>query len=177
METVTAPLGIGDVNSDARGSGARFNTGKPPFELLPLRTIMRGDSERHSGHPARLVLDYLGDWQAGYGEDHSNLHYALDAACDVERTFELSDLADAAHVFDYGRRKYAEWNWAKGMSWSIPLACAVRHCLAALSGEETDPESGQPHMAHVKCNIIMLMLFAETFREGDDRPVKWLNQA
>lgn len=81
---------------------------------------------------------------------------------------DLSTLSDAAHVFDYGRKKYAEWNWAKGMAWSIPLACAVRHCLAILRGEEIDPESGHSHMGHIKCNISMLILFAETYQE-------WLN--
>jgi Domain of unknown function (DUF5664) len=87
----------------------------------------------------------------------------------------LTSLADAARVFDYGRKKYAEWNWAKGMAWSIPLACALRHCLAILDGEENDPESGLPHVGHIKCNLLMLLTFAETFPDGDDRPVRWLN--
>ena len=57
---------VGDVDSDAKGSGARFNDGKPAFDLVPLVA-----------------------------------------------------LEDCAKVFEYGRRKYASWNWAKGFSvWS-----------------------------------------------------------
>lgn len=81
---------------------------------------------------------------------------------------------DCALVFDYGRKKYAEWNWAKGMAWSIPLACAVRHLLAILRGEENDPESGLPHRGHVACNLVMLAQYEATYHEGDDRPTKWL---
>jgi len=72
----------------------------------------------------------------------------------------------------YGRRKYAGWNWAKGMAWSIPLECAVRHILALLVGEEIDPESGLSHRGHAQCNIIMLITFLETYPEGDDRPAR-----
>ena len=32
-------------------------------------------------------------------------------------------LNDAARVFEYGTRKYAPWNWAKGMTWSSVIGC------------------------------------------------------
>lgn len=108
---------IGDVNSAEKGSGARYNDGKPAFHLIPLCT-----------------------------------------------------LEDEARVWEYGRRKYAAWNWAKGMAWSVPLACALRHLSAWQRGEDIDPESGLPHLAHVSCNIRMLTLYSRTFPEGDDRP-------
>ena len=57
------------------------------------------------------------------------------------------------------------------MAWSIPLACATRHLIAMINGEEIDPESGLPHRGHVYCNICMLLTYAETFVEGDDRPI------
>lgn len=111
--------GIGDVNSDVKGSGARYNTGKPDLSLIPLVT-----------------------------------------------------LEDEARVWEYGKAKYAAWNWAKGMNWSVPYACALRHLSAWQQGEEIDPESGQSHLAHVMCNIRMLMLYSKTYKEGDDRPPK-----
>jgi hypothetical protein len=117
-------MSVGDVHSQARGSGARFNSGKAAMELIPL-----------------------------------------------------SALTDCARVFDYGRAKYAAWNWAKGMDWSIPYACAIRHLSAWFDGEDNDPESGQPHLGHVMCNLVMLSTFARTFPEGDDRPQAWLQQA
>lgn len=114
----------GDINSTARGSGARYNNGKPDLSLIPLST-----------------------------------------------------LSDEARVWMYGRDKYAAWNWTKGMAWSIPLACALRHLSKWQAGEELDDESGLPHLAHAMCNLRMLTLFAQTYTEGDDRPVKDLKNA
>ena len=122
-DTVTqaVPQGIGDVNSNEKGSGARYNGNKPDMCLIPLWT-----------------------------------------------------LEEEAKVWDYGTKKYNAWNWAKGMPWSVPYACAMRHLSAWQRGEEIDPESGQPHLAHVMCNIRMLTLYATTYPEGDDRPPKEL---
>lgn len=113
--------GIGDVNSDAKGSGARYNDGKADISLIPLCT-----------------------------------------------------LEDEARVWMYGKQKYAAWNWAKGMDWSVPLACAMRHIAAWQRGEELDAESGLPHLAHAMCNLRMLTLYSKTYPEGDDRPPKEL---
>jgi hypothetical protein len=115
------PHGIGDVNSAEKGSGARFNGGKPDYSLIPLTTM-----------------------------------------------------EDEARVWMYGKNKYAAWNWAKGMAWSVPLACLLRHMAAWQRGEEVDPESGLPHLAHAMCNLRMLTLYSKTFPEGDDRPKEWL---
>jgi hypothetical protein len=84
----------------------------------------------------------------------------------------LVTLEDEARVWAYGKQKYAAWNWAKGMDWSVPLACALRHLSSWQRGEDIDAESGQPHLAHVMCNIRMLMLYSKTYPEGDDRPPK-----
>lgn len=86
----------------------------------------------------------------------------------------LCTLEDEARVWMYGKQKYAAWNWAKGMDWSIPLACALRHLSAWQRGEENDPESGLPHIAHAMCNLRMLTLYSKTYPEGDDRPKQWL---
>lgn len=118
---MNAPEKIGDVTSEAKGSGARFNGGKADFSLLPLCT-----------------------------------------------------LEDEVKVWMYGKAKYAAWNWAKGMPWSVPLACLMRHLAAWQRGEENDPESGLSHLAHAMCNLRMLTLYSKTFKEGDDRPVKWI---
>lgn len=116
-------MSIGDVNSNEKGSGARYNSGKPDFSLLPMNT-----------------------------------------------------LEDEVRVWMYGAQKYASWNWAKGMPWSVPFACLMRHMSAWQRGEENDPESGLPHLAHAMCNLRMLALYAKTYQEGDDRPKEWLNR-
>lgn len=166
----TCPLaGIGDVTSDARGSGARFNSGKPPVELIPVWIIAGYEwvnVNQVDAPEAWHVINMLGKWQLK--------HCSID---EVLWEMDASWSTDAARVFDYGRKKYAEWNWAKGMKWSVPLACAVRHCLAILRGEENDPESGLPHRGHVACNIVMLAQYESSYPEGDDRPWRLLQPA
>ena len=81
-------------------------------------------------------------------------------------------LYDEARVWEYGQAKYKAWNWTKGQSWSVPLECALRHLARWQAGEENDEESGLPHLAHAMCNLRMLTLYAQTYKEGDDRPPK-----
>lgn len=47
-------------------------------------------------------------------------------------------------------------------------------CAIWQRGEDIDPESGQPHLAHAMCNLRMLTLYTKNFPEGDDRPKEWL---
>jgi hypothetical protein len=157
--------GIGDVHSTAKGSGARYNTGKPSYELIPLSLInvhfTKVDTDWTDAQRRAInALDALGMFQAREGH-LSDVTTALGDHWD-----------DCARVFDYGRRKYAEWNWAKGMAWSVPIGCAARHLMAIIRGETTDPESGHSHVGHVFCNIVMLATYRGTFTEGDDRPAK-----
>lgn len=79
-------------------------------------------------------------------------------------------LDEVCHVWTYGKEKYAAWNWAKGMPWSVPYACICRHLFAWFRGERNDPESGYSHLAHVICNVLMLLHFEHSYPEGDDRP-------
>ena len=85
----------------------------------------------------------------------------------------LTTLEDELRVWMYGKEKYAAWNWAKGMPWSVPFACLMRHMAAWQRGEELDQESGLPHLAHAMCNLRMLTLYSRTYPEGDDRPKKY----
>jgi len=82
----------------------------------------------------------------------------------------LCTLEDEARVWDYGKKKYAAFNWSRGMPWSVPFACAIRHLGAWQRGEENDLESGLPHLAHAMCNLRMLTLYSRTYKDGDDRP-------
>lgn len=160
----TVAAGIGDVNSDKPGSGARYNTGKMPIELVPISVIWDYERAQFEGEPSEAchealgVLHSLGMWQSG--------------GCNATDVLSLMDdpWMAASAVLDYGRKKYAEWNWAKGMPWMVAAACAVRHCLAILRDEENDPESGLPHRGHVACNLIFLAQYELTYPAGDDRP-------
>lgn len=161
-------MGVGDVNSDARGSGARFNDGKPALELIPLRLIALSylsdlNTLDHDGIAAAEAMFELGKFQ-----ERRSAFAALYAAIQfLDHDGEAWN--ECARVFSYGAKKYAAWNWAKGMAWSIPIACGGRHLLKILRGEKIDDESGLPHRGHVMCNLVMALTFLEAYPEGDDR--------
>jgi len=167
-------MSIGDVSSNARGSGARYNDGKVAFELLPLRLLLDWLSDNgllptEGFDDLREMLFHLADWQEG---DDAALDAALIAALPEPG---LAGFTEAARVFEYGKKKYAAWNWAKGMPWSVPLGCIIRHSVfGEMAGEPIDPESGKKHRGHILCNLVMLLLYQQNYPEGDDRPKEWL---
>lgn len=66
-------------------------------------------------------------------------------------------LESVVRVLAFGARKYSRDNWRQ-----VPggreryLAAALRHIVAILRGEKIDPESGEPHTAHLACCAIFL---------------------
>ena len=167
---------VGDIHSNTKGSGARYNAGKVPFDLLPLNVVSDmykknlplSDDLDLDAFWAVEVLHHIADFQAG---DDSALESALVASAFGEP--DLNGFELAARVFEYGKKKYAAWNWAKGMQWSVPIGCIVRHIQKILNGEKTDDESGIHHMGHIQCNLFMLAHYMNNYKEGDDRPVEW----
>jgi len=155
-------MAVGDINSNAKGSGARANGDKVPMDLIPVsvwrnkwRTAM---SQSVDGEELMDIMYALERWQKGEDEPLSSV-------------LSFNNLDGACRVFAYGAGKYAAWNWAKGMAWSVPLGCALRHMQAVLDGEFIDDESGLPHIDHVFSNIVMLDYFERHYPEGDDRPI------
>ena len=65
-------------------------------------------------------------------------------------------------VFEWAEKtKYApqengQPNYLLGLEKKRLLAAALRHLLAAVSGEEFDSESNERHTDHVMCNIAMM---------------------
>ncbi len=156
-------MSVGDVNSTERGSGARFNDGKPDLSLIPPMLLPCYNGEHEALLKALHAFMFDGD-STPLLKFVNNMYSIRDAA------------AVTAKVFEYGKKKYAAWNWAKGMAWSIPVACALRHADAMwYRGEELDPESGLPHLGHLMCNLIMLLHFEQYYDEGNDLPYKVLN--
>lgn len=157
-------MSVGDITSDARGSGARFNDGKPPLDLIPLRILADAWWRHDLTEPqkaAHAALRALAAWQERGAV--GSLYEALKALG--------NPLHEAAAVLEYGKRKYAAWNWSKGMAWSVPLACAARHLERMIRlGQDIDDESGLPEVGHVACNLIFLIQYHYTYPEGDDRP-------
>lgn len=78
-------------------------------------------------------------------------------------------LEDTAKVLTFGAQKYAERNWEKGMSWGRCFGALMRHCWAWWRGEENDPETGLPHLAHASCCLMFLHAYSRRGIGKDDR--------
>ena len=74
-------------------------------------------------------------------------------------------------VLTFGSKKYAPYNWTKGIKYSKILAAIKRHLLAIEYGEDTDEESGLLHIDHIACNAAFLQTYMRYvhYSEFDDR--------
>ena len=92
-------------------------------------------------------------------------------------TIPLHLLSGAAEVFKHvterEEKPYPMWNWARGMAWSKPYACMLRHLDKWYRGEDLDAETNLNHLHHVMCNLLMLIHYIESHKQGDDRPVAY----
>ena len=75
-----------------------------------------------------------------------------------------------AQILTSGAEKYGERGWERGMAWSRPYAALLRHLLAWWGGQDTDPESGHPHLWHVMTNAVFLVSYERRGIGEDDRP-------
>jgi len=81
-----------------------------------------------------------------------------------------SALEEEAHVWTFGSKKYAPYNWLKGITYTRILSASFRHLTAIMRGEDIDEETGRMHAAAIRCNMAMLIEFHKTGRtELDDR--------
>ena len=84
-----------------------------------------------------------------FKHDEGKLRYSL-----LDFTF----LKQIVKIREYGVKKYRDpEGWKK-----VPDAkqrykeALLRHIFAWAEGEEVDPESGLPHLAHAACNIMFI---------------------
>ena len=85
--------------------------------------------------------------------------------------YELLDPAAIdmlARVLTFGAAKYAAHNWRGGLGWARLSAAAMRHLFAFVRGEDNDPESGLPHVAHAMCCCMFILGLAHR-ADCDDR--------
>jgi hypothetical protein len=94
----------------------------------------------------------------------------------------ISLVADVyeARVHGFGVMKYPDEagapNWSRGMPWSWFYDALRRHIAAYWSGEDINPESGLPHLAHARWMISNLLEYSEYGLGTDDRPT-WRKRA
>lgn len=155
-------VAVGDLDSQERGTTARKNGDKPEFHHMDLTSLIECFSMCPENH---LIIKKLGNFQRTH--DVKYLRQAIDLL-----GIHLVRWEDVARVWMYGAKKYSAYNWMKGGQWTMALDSALRHWFALYEQERNDPETGLPHLAHMMCNLQMLLLWTETYPEGNDLPPK-----
>lgn len=74
-----------------------------------------------------------------------------------------------AQVMAFGANKYGRDNWRGGMDWTRLSDAALRHITAFVDGEDVDPETGLPHLAHARCCLAFLLAYSKLELGRDDR--------
>ena len=65
-------------------------------------------------------------------------------------------LRSVVRVLEFGASRYGADNWRRVEPLRYRKAI-LRHVTAALHGEATDPDSGEPHWAHAICCALFLI--------------------
>lgn len=75
-----------------------------------------------------------------------------------------------ALVQAYGAKKYGSFHdYRSGMEASRTMSCAIRHIMAFMDGEDLDPESGHPHLAHAATRLLFAIQNIKDGTIEDDR--------
>jgi hypothetical protein len=77
-----------------------------------------------------------------------------------------------ARVLMFGAVKYSAHGWRRNAHkarWSETAESLERHLDSWKKGEDIDPESGLPHMAHIMCNASFMLEHWESGQGVDDR--------
>lgn len=158
--------------------GSMTDPGKPPLHLIPsafyLATIYwrEGSSGSRTQDVVRQdTIIHLTRWNDRRVDRLGTIitKCLIDFAGSPEAL-----LAGVAAVLRYGAKKYAAHNWRRGMAWSEVYSAAMRH-LTLADPTALDPESGEPHWAHLACCIAFLMEYegaqgeVNPYAQFDDR--------
>ena len=86
----------------------------------------------------------------------------------------IEPMMQIATVFGFGAKKYFANSYRQGETvvWSRTYGSIMRHMMAFWSGEDKDPESGLPHLAHAGTQLFILMEHTAHNQNKDDRFVR-----
>jgi len=67
-------------------------------------------------------------------------------------------LQEVVKVLGHGATKYGDDNWRRLEQLEKRyLAASMRHLMSHAMSEDTDPESGLPHLAHCICSLMFIL--------------------
>ena len=78
-------------------------------------------------------------------------------------------LLAVSRVLSKGAEKYGRDNWHKVDVRSRYVGALLRHVLAWMGGQDKDPDSGEPHLAHAACCVLFLLELEALGLGVDDR--------
>lgn len=96
----------------------------------------------------------------GRKDDGEKLRYDL---------IPIGPLAEVAHVYTQGAKKYSDRNWEKGLQYSRVYGALLRHIFAWWGGEQRH-EASMHHLASAAWAALALLEYERTHPELDDRP-------
>lgn len=80
-----------------------------------------------------------------------------------------SALLPMVEVLEFGAKKYAAFNWQKGLKVTEICESLKRHLDSFMEGEDIDPESLLSHIGHIQCNSLFLSWMIKNRPDLDDR--------
>lgn len=93
-----------------------------------------------------------------------------DAGKNQLRLLPHAALLGVGEVLTHGAEKYAPDNWRKVDVRGRYYDAMLRHAFAWWNGEDTDPDSGLPHLDHMACCALFLSECEKNGYGKDDRP-------
>lgn len=132
---------------------------------------------RQLGKPV-LAYPLLTEVTGGHGNDGKSEERITNPATGGQKgrkpqRYELLPwpaVGEVAEVYAFGATKYDDHNWLRGYAWSLSYGAMLRHLALFWGGEDRDPESGLPHVAHAAFHCLALLTYAREHPELDDRP-------
>lgn len=173
---------IGDLDSAEKGSAARNCVGKTPWNYMPLSQVgmlmhaLWNCGSNIKVNVPELTLSLATFQEQGDCSTAQNFLQMSVAYLMYKTDTNLNDALDEViRVWELGEKKYARFNWMKGMPWSEVINSAQRHIMSLYNGVEIDDESGCHHGAHLICNAMMLVHYTQHYPDGNDLPCKWFS--
>ena len=159
----------GTTIRDARDAMLRAcDNGRTVVESSTGRRVLglfeREDDDVHVyGRYADDMLNTIAKWRLSDLEVLGGVKGFLkaDAGKSLVGALPPRALLAVGRVLAHGANKYGRDNWRKVDDVRRYHDAALRHVMQYLSGERTDPESGESHLAHAVCSLMFVLDIVE----------------
>lgn len=128
-------------------AGKKYDSGKPRPSLLPVDVLLRACPGPMSTEAC--IVDFVAQ------EKWDDLLLFVRRKLAPSGKGSYFGFLPIAAALTYGAEKYGQDNW-QGVEAPRYVDAFWRHYIAFCDGEESDPESGLPHLAHAGACLVFL---------------------